>query len=164
MDWWESSDAVEQREIPEEDVFSLTAGPVLMYFQSGLVIGSASDPAQNSVIIWVEKDDTGYTTNESLENDPELYAISALDKQYSNSYWGRIVGQKIRMVNIIKCDPQNALLAEFPNKVGVEIVMDNREKFILSHGLHNNSDDFSVIPDSYIDRRLSESLRRENML
>ena len=68
------------------------------------------------------------------------------------------------MVNIIKRDPQNALLAELPNVVGVEIVMDNGEKFILSHGLHNNSDDFSVITDLYIDRRLLESLRRENML
>ncbi|MED4953415.1 hypothetical protein NYE69_01460 [Paenibacillus sp. FSL R5-0527] len=164
MDWWESSNAVEQCEIPEEEVFSLTAGPVLMCFQSGLVIGADSDPAQNSVIIWVEKDDTGYTTNEPLENDPELYAISALDKQYSNSYWGRIVGQKISMVNIIKRDPQNALLAELPNEVGVEIVMDNGEKFILSHGLHNNSDDFSVITDSYIDQKLLKSLRRENML
>lgn len=137
--WWEGSDALEQCEIEEEDVFSLTAGPVLMYFQSGLVIGAASDPSQNSVITWVEKDDIGYTTNEPLENDPELYAISALDKQYSNSYWSRIVGQKIRMVNIIKRDPQNALLAELPNVVGVEIVMDNGEKFILSHGLHNSN-------------------------
>ncbi|MCM3703366.1 hypothetical protein [Paenibacillus macerans] len=162
--WWESSDAIEQCEIPEEDVFSLTAGPVLMYFQSGLVIGAASAPSQNSVNIWVEKDDTGYITDEPIENDTELYAISALDKQYSNSYWSQIVGQKIRMVNIIKRDPQNALLTELPNEVGVEIVMDNGEKFILSHGLHNNSDDFSVITDSYIDRGLLESLRRENML
>ncbi|RRJ67452.1 hypothetical protein EHV15_06945 [Paenibacillus oralis] len=115
-----------------------------MYFQSGLVIGAASDPSQNSVILWVERDDTGYITKEPIENDPELYAISALDKQYSNSYWTQIVGQKIRMVNIIKRNPQNALLAELPNEVGVEIVMDNGEKFILSYGLHNNSDDFSV--------------------
>ncbi|GGF81101.1 hypothetical protein GCM10010912_27760 [Paenibacillus albidus] len=157
--WWESSDAMEQCEIAEEDVFSLTAGPVLMYFQSGLVIGAASDPAQNSVIIWIEKDDTGYITDEPIENDTELYSISALDKQYSNSDWNQIVGQRISMVNIIKREPHNALLAELPNEVGIEMVMENEKKFIMSHGLHNNSDDFSVITESYIDRKLLQNLR-----
>ncbi|VTR19266.1 Uncharacterised protein [Actinobacillus pleuropneumoniae] len=162
--WWESSAAMEQCEIEQEDVFSLTAGPLLMYFQSGLVIGVASDPSQNSVIIWVEKDDTGYITVDSIESDAELYPINALDKQYSNSYWSQIVGQKLMQVNIIKRDPQNALLAELPNEVGVEMIMDNGNKIILSHGLHNNSDDFSVIEESYIDRRLLESLRWVNMI
>ncbi|MDR6725223.1 MULTISPECIES: hypothetical protein [Paenibacillus] len=156
--WWESSEAMEQCEIAHEDVFSLTAGPVLLYFQSGLVLGAASDPAQNSVVIWVERNDTGYVTEEPTENDTDLYTISALDNQYSNSYWSQIVGQNIKMINIIKRDPQNALLAELQNEVGVELVMDNGEKFILSHGLHNNSDDFSVITESYIDRRLLANL------
>lgn len=141
---------MEQCEIAEEEVFSLTAGPVLMYFQSGLVIGATSD--------------TGYITDEPIENDTELYSISALDKQYSNSYWGQIVGHSIKTVSIIKRDPQNALLAELPNEVGVEMVMDNGKKFILSHGLHNNADDFSVITESYIDRSLLENLRWVNVI
>ncbi|MNI93354.1 hypothetical protein D3C73_1512920 [compost metagenome] len=68
------------------------------------------------------------------------------------------------MIDIIKRDPQNALLAELQNEVGVELVMDNGDKFILSHGLHNNSDDFSVITESYIDRRLLENLRWVNVV
>ncbi|MOA11515.1 hypothetical protein D3C78_1314610 [compost metagenome] len=162
--WWESSDAMEQCGIAQEDVFSLTAGPVLLYFQSGLVVGAASDPAQNSVVVWVERDDTGYVTDEPTEKDTDLYTINALDNQYSNSYWSQIVGQNIKMINIIKRDPQNALLAELQNEVGVELVMDNGDKFILSHGLHNNSDDFSVITESYIDRRLLENLRWVNVV
>lgn len=57
--WWESHEAMVQCGIAEEDVFSLTAGHVLMYFHSGLVIRAASDPERNSVLIWVERDDTG---------------------------------------------------------------------------------------------------------
>jgi len=162
--WWESHEAMVQCGITEGDVFSLTAGPVLMYFHSGLVIGAASDPAQNSVLIWVERNDTDYVSDDPIETDTDLFSINALDKQYSSSYWRQIVGHRIEEISIIKSIPQNALLAELANEVGVEFVMDNGNKFIMSHGLHNSSDDFSVITESCIDRRLLENLRWVNVL
>jgi hypothetical protein len=162
--WWESSVAMEKCGITQEDVFSLTAGPVLMYFESGLVLGAASDPAQNSVIVWLEKDNTGFVTDEPTETDAELFPISALDTHYSNPHWNKVVGQRINNIHIIKRDPQNALFAELQNEVGLEIVMDNGEKFILSHGLHDNSDDFSVIPKSYIDSSILDNLKSINAI
>ncbi|PSJ59038.1 hypothetical protein C7J99_31960 [Brevibacillus brevis] len=150
---------MEQCEIAQDEVFSLTAGPLLLYFESGLVIGAASDPSRNSVILWVEKDDTGYIKDESIENDTDLYPIDAEDKIYSSPYWGQIVGQNIKEINIIKRDPQNALFEELPNEVGLEIVMENDMKFILSHGLHDDSDDFSVLTTSQLEVDLIASLK-----
>ncbi|GIO86795.1 hypothetical protein J25TS5_37270 [Paenibacillus faecis] len=157
--WWEGKEAMEQCEIAQNEVFSLTAGPLLLYFQSGLVVGAASDPSRNSVIIWVEKDDTGYVKSEPVENDTDLYPIDAEDKTYSSPYWIQIVGQSIKEINIIKRDPYNALFEELPNEVGLEIVMENDMKFILSHGLHNDSDDFSVITASQIEIDILENLK-----
>ncbi|BFH64639.1 MULTISPECIES: hypothetical protein [Paenibacillaceae] len=157
--WWESEESMEQCEIAQDEVFSLTAGPLLLYFESGLVIGAASDPSRNSVILWVEKDDTGYIKDESIENDTDLYPIDAEDKIYSSPYWGQIVGQNIKEINIIKRDPQNALFEELPNEVGLEIVMENDMKFILSHGLHDDSDDFSVLTTSQLEVDLIASLK-----
>lgn len=157
--WWESKESMEQCEIAQDEVFSLTAGPLLLYFESGLVIGAASDPSRNSVILWVEKDDTGYIKDESIENDTDLYPIDAEDKIYSSPYWVQIVGQNIKEINIIKRDPQNALFEELPNEVGLEIVMENDMKFILSHGLHDDSDDFSVLTTSQLEVDLIASLK-----
>ncbi|CAI8891029.1 hypothetical protein EMIT07CA2_30302 [Brevibacillus sp. IT-7CA2] len=157
--WWESEEAMEQCEIAQNEVFSLTAGPLLLYFELGLVVGAASDPSRSSVIIWVEKDDTGYIKNDSVENDTDLYPINAEDNIYSSPYWIQIVGQDIKEINIIKRDPYNALFEELPNEVGLEIVMENDMKFILSHGLHNDSDDFSVITTSQIEVDIIENLK-----
>lgn len=149
--WWENEEAMEHCEIEPDEVFSLTAGPLLLYFESGLVIGAASEPSRNSVVVWIEKDETGYMKYDSIEQDTDLYPIDAVDNTYSNPYWIQIVGQHIKEISIIKRDPQNVLFEELPNEVGVEIVMENELKFILSHGLHNDSDDFSVIAPSQLE-------------
>ncbi|UIO43743.1 hypothetical protein LOY85_06205, partial [Brevibacillus brevis] len=85
--------------------------------------------------------------------------IDAVDYTYSNPYWIQVVGQHIKAISIIKRDPQNVLFEELPNEVGVEIVMENEMKFILSHGLHNNSDDFSVIAPSQLEISIIANLR-----
>lgn len=157
--WWESEESAEQCEIAQDEVFSLTYGPLLLYFESGLVIGVASNPSKNSIVLWVEKDNTGYIKDEAIENDTELYPIDAEDKIYSTSYWAQIVGQKIKKLNIIERDPYNALYEELPNEVGLEIVMENDTKFILSHGLHDDSDDFSVLTTSQLEVDILTSLK-----
>lgn len=157
--WWESEESAEQCEITQGEVFSLTAGPLLLYFESGLVIGASSNPSLNSIVLWVEKDKTGYRKDEPIEIDTELYPVDAEDKIYSTPYWAQIVGQKIKKVNIIKRDPYNALYEELPNEVGLEIVMENDTKFILSHGLHDDSDDFSVLTTSQLEVDLLPSLK-----
>lgn len=68
-------------QIEADEVFSLTAGPLLLYLDSGFVIGSASDPSRNSVTIWIEKDEHGNISDEPVELDAELYPIDARDKR-----------------------------------------------------------------------------------
>lgn len=149
--WWEGSEAMEQCEIEADEVFSLTTGPLLLYLGSGLVVGAASDPSRNSVTLWVEKDEAGYISNEPIELDSDLYPIDAQDKIYSNSFWDQIIGHKIKEIDIYQCDPYNSLYIDLPNEVGVVITMENDKKFILSHGLHDDSDTFSVLPETFLD-------------
>ncbi|HEX9061480.1 MAG TPA: hypothetical protein VF941_14965 [Clostridia bacterium] len=157
--WWQASEAVEQCSISAEEVFSLTAGPILLYFESGIVLGGASNPSENSVIIWAEKDGDTYTSEEAIENDPELWGIDAVDEKYSSDFWRKVIGKHIVDFSIIKREPQNAKYIDLPNEVGLMLVTEDNEKFILSHGLHDNSDDFSVITESQIDEGIVSKLQ-----
>lgn len=160
--WLKGDEAVEEYGIKSNDVFSLTAGPILLYFQSGMIIGASSDPSQNSVVLWVEKDGHGYVTNELIEEDAELYSINSKDIVYSSTFWSQLEGQQIKKISIIRCKPKNAKFASLPNEVGLLLTMSNGVSFILSHGLHDNSDDFSVITENDIDKRLVEDLNIKN--
>lgn len=156
--WLKGSEAVEEYGIEPKDVFSLTAGPILLYFKSGMIIGASSEPSKNSVVLWVERDDKGYIAKELIEKDSELYPIDSKDIEYSNTFWSQLEGQRVERFSIIRCTPKNAKFECIPNEVGLLIKMSNGIKFILSHGLHDNSDDFSVITENQIDERLIESL------
>jgi hypothetical protein len=68
----------------------------------------------------------------------------------SNSFWDQIVGRKIKDIHIYKCKPYNSLYFDLPNEFGVGITMENDKKFILSHGLHDDSDTFSILPEPFL--------------
>lgn len=156
--WLTCDEVIEEYGVKPQDIFSLTAGPLLLYFKSGMVIGASSNPAKNSVILWVERDGQGYVTSELTEEDSELYSICANDGVYSNVFWSQLQGQKVSEINIIRCIPKREMFSCLPNEVGLLFKMSNGKNFILSHGLHDNSDDFSVIEESQIDKRLLVSL------
>lgn len=156
--WVKGEQAVVEYELNSNDVFSLTSGPILLYFQSGMIIGAGSNPSIHSVTLWVERDNLGYVANELTEEDSELYPIYAKDKVYSSAFWSQLEGKEVREISIIKCKPLNAKYSVLPNEVGLLFTMSNGVKFILSHGLHDCSDDFSVIEETQIDKGLMESL------
>jgi len=153
--WCSEDEAVDEFEIDKKDVFSLTAGPVLMYFEDGLVVGAASNPSLNSVILWVEKNEDGDSISEPTESDDELFPV---DAKSQGGFWSHVLGQSMVALKIVHRAANSAKMAELPNQVGLLIVLDDGSEFILSHGLHDNSDDFSVIKRDQISDELLNQL------
>jgi hypothetical protein len=159
--WVSGSQAVEDYQIQYSQVFSLTAGPLIVHFDSGLVVGFSSNPSIGSVVLWVEKNEIGAVKKELTEFDKDLFNIDANDIKYSCSFWAGLIGQKIADTKILKRKPQNSLYEELPNEVGLVVTMESEDHFIASHGLHDNSDDFSVIKKSQIDVKIIEEIFSE---
>ena len=152
--WIPLNEAVDEYNIKEEDAFSLTAGPVLIYFKSGLVIGASSRPDKNSVTLWVEKNELGELDGNPLENR-ELFPI---DAKNSTKFWSCLAGKKVVSIRGINSTPRNAKLEELPNEVGLVFVLESGEEFVLSHGLHDGTDDFSVITMDQISKDIVPEL------
>ena len=142
--WFPLEEAVSDYNIREEDIFSLTAGPVAIHFESGLVIGASSNPGKNSVVLWVEKNELGEMVDNPLDKDHELFPFDA--KEGSNMVFA--LGKRIAAVRVLHRKSSNVIMQELPSEVGLVFDIVSGEQIVLSHGLHNNSDDFSVItPD-----------------
>lgn len=146
--WWAAEEAQQECGLESEDVFSLTAGPAAIAFDSGVVIGVASNPSMNSVSVWMERDGTGsLVRSEPLSSDEELHPISAKDPKFACPFWHQVVGARVDAVSILIRRPTTARLKELPNEVGLCFSLDSGAKFIVAHGLHNDSDDFVIIPE-----------------
>ena len=150
--WSAVEEVIEEDGISESEVFSLTAGPVLMYFNTGLVIGVGSNPSKNSVVLWVEKNELGQSIKEPIETDEDFFSIDAKDS--TNDFWMSIPEQKITAITILKVPAKNAKFKELPNEIGLLVTMNDDKQFILSHGLHDDSDDFSIIEKNQVDDSL----------
>lgn len=136
---WSPKEAVARDEdMAPELVFSRTAGPLLITLESGLVIGVASQPALISVTLWREQ--PPYTSA-----DPELHPIEANDPVFSDAGFGQMLGKRITAVAVVTRDPENAKWEDRPREVAVVLTFDGAPELFLSHGLHDNSDDFSVL-------------------
>jgi len=159
---WEQPDrAAIEYGIEAKEIFSLTAGCLIIGFDSGLFIGYSSQPSKNSVITWVEKNEDGETeTSEKLaEGDNELYPVDARDAVYSNIFWARLVGQRISNITILKRSYSSSLYEDLANEIGLLFEVEDGSRFIAAHGLHNNSDDFSVIQESQIDSEIRNDIQ-----
>ncbi len=146
--WEPEKKAIEEYGLAKEEVFSLTAGPLLMYFDDGLVVGSSSNPSRNSVVLWVEKNEAGRFIDRLSEDSEELFAIDSKD-QYS---WNDYLNKKIDSLKIIKGKMTGVKMEYLPNEVGLLVSFEGGLEFILSHGLHDGSDDFSVIKREQISK------------
>jgi hypothetical protein len=136
---WSPKEAVAREDgLRPELVFSRTAGPLVIVLESGLTIGAASQPSLISVTMWLDRPPRTST-------DPELHPIEADDPTFSESGFAQMLGKRVRTVTILKRDPENAKWEGRPREAGVVLGFDGAPELILSHGLHNNSDDFSVL-------------------
>lgn len=140
-----------ENDLRPELVFSRTAGPLLITLESGLVIGAASQPSLISVTLWL--DQPPY-----ISSDPELFAIEAADPKFSEPEFAQMLGKRVTAVAILTRDPENAKWEDRPREVGVSLMFDGAPDLILSHGLHDNSDDFSVLMRKDVSLSLSSRL------
>ncbi|WP_439624851.1 hypothetical protein [Gemmata sp.] len=144
--WSPPDEAVSEWNIdPEKLAFSLTAGPLLIELGDGTRIGAASDPSLISVILWAERDRGGREREPRLADDDELHPIPATDERYAPAAIRKLIGLKIEAVRILKRQPELAKWEAYPCEAGVLIEFAGGGKILLSHGLHDDSDDFSVI-------------------
>lgn len=150
--WWVPSEAQNECRLAEsKDVFSLTSGPAVIEFDSGFAIGVASDPSLNSVSVWVERDESGVVTRtEPVSSDGELYPVSATDPQFASVFWHQVIGASVSSVSVLVRLPSTARLGRLPNEVGLCFSLDSGAKFVAAHGLHDDSDDFVLIPEQLI--------------
>jgi hypothetical protein len=150
--WWPAAESAKECNIPNESVFSLTAGPLLITLQSGLVLSVGSMPHLISVILTVERDESGrFLNDEPAEDDDELHPINAADPVYSSEEFRRLVGKRVTSIHVLRREPKDARWTSRPREVGVVLGFDSGGELILSHGLHDGSDDFSVITRNQID-------------
>lgn len=156
--WWKAEDAEQECGIGRKDVFSLTAGPLAVEFDTGMILGMASDPSINSVLVWTEKDKEGRMLQEEpLESDDELHPISATSTEFADNFWRDVLGSTVVGVSILVRRPTSARLSQLPNEVGLCFSLNSGLKMLAVHGLHDDSDDFAVIPEE----RVLNSLRPE---
>lgn len=148
--WWPTEESDREENVSPADVFSLTAGPVLLGFDTGLILCFGSQPSLISVTMW--KDDAGCTSG-----DLELHAIDAGDPQHSRALFAQMVGRKVTRITLLKRAPKNAKWEERPREVGLIIRFDGANDLVLAHGLHDDSDDFAVL----VREQVKESLWSE---
>jgi len=153
--WLAPEAAVSQYGLSRGDCFSLTSGPIAIRFANGLIIAFGSEPSLASVICWTERDLTGRWSNERLDLDSDLFPVSATDNRYSTPGIKSVIAEILTGFTIWKRPPVNHLWDELPREVAIRLVVTNGHDLWLTHGLHNDSDDFSVLEES----RLMEKLR-----
>ena len=147
--WWPGEEVSAKCGINDEQAFSLTVGPLAVYFEDGAIIGLASDPSLNSVVVWDEEARRNASDCASLEKDSELFAIAETGT-FSTNYWRQFNGLSLKGMVILKRIEMNAKERERPSEVGLNLKFEGGKGFIASHGLHDDSDDFSVLEETKI--------------
>ena len=142
--WWPADEVASQYGIPDEHAFSLTAGPLAIYFEDGAILGLASDPALNSVIVWDEAASRANNISLSLDADDELFAIPD-HGPFAGGGWENFAGLTLSEFIILKRVAMSSKEQNRPSEIGLRLKFNGDASFIASHGLHNRSDDFSVL-------------------
>ncbi len=144
---WDPVDyVVNELQVPAAAVFRYTLGPLVIVLDNGVQVGFNSIPAQASVVVWLEDSPDLPTERDGrLAGDPEFYPIDVTDPVYGDVNISTVLGNAIEAIALLVRAPKNALLADLPREAGVVITLANGAELVAAHGLHNDSDDFSVI-------------------
>ncbi|MDY7574618.1 hypothetical protein [Actimicrobium sp. CCI2.3] len=162
--WWAKEEVTNECHIRKEQTFALTAGSLAVIFEDGNVLGVASDPSMNSVIVWLDHACNQVDINPPLCDDPDLFPILATDKIYSEPVWEKFIGSTLTAFSILKNKEMSAGEAAVPSELGLCFYFNNNECFIASHGLHDGSDDFSVLMDNQINSVIKSTLEEYDFL
>ncbi len=144
--WWPKQDISGECGVEREFSFSLTAGPLEVVFDDESSMGIASDPSLNSVIAWNERAPGGSVcVSLPLAEDAELYPVNSDDEVYAGQFWQKFINKRLIGFSILKKQRMTALENELPSELGLCFIFEGNLRFIASHGLHDGSDDFSVL-------------------
>ena len=125
-----------------DEFFPQALGPILFYFEDGLVIGGGSIPSNNTIVMWVEKNEDGEHCEWLQEMSEKAIPFYAKDFDEWQIYLNKVV----KSVTIIKEIPDSdSRKLDLPNERGVLIEFENGISFIMAHGLHDCSDSESLI-------------------
>lgn len=151
---------IEERfKAPPSSVFRRTWGPLLVFMESGLILGFGEQPSEASITVWVERNEDGQQSPEdSLLDDPEAYCIDVSDQVYSEGLIHNLIGQEISHVSIVERDnPRWA--REVAGEVGVVLGFENGVELIISLNLCENIDDYAIILRDEIDPEILDQLQ-----
>lgn len=129
----------------------------MVYFEDGLVIGFSDDPSGNTLVLWVEKNEIGQTTEWLLETWDESIPFYAKDFEQ----WNVFIGREVRSVSIIKeidINNENPRIDSLPSERGILFGFDNELSLIISYGLNSPSYDTTVINLEQIDPYFGDRL------
>ena len=152
LSWWPAEEALERlREVDArrgpETLFSLTAGPLGVELDSGLILGFGSRPSEASVTVWVERDEAGRErpASRSILRDAELHVVDGFDPGVAEPEVVRCAGRRVERVTLLRRRAGDVRLARLPRDAALVITFDDGGPLMPSHGLHDGSDDFSVL-------------------
>lgn len=144
---------------PPAQYFSWCGGPMLITLDTGLEVRVGSDPELMSVVILVETSEAGIlAVRYPLRDNADVYCVDILDSVYSNETMRAFVGKRIRTFRLLQLATKYAAYEERPREAGLVVVFEDGSELLLSHGLHDTSDDFSVITPEMIHPELCSKL------
>lgn len=136
--WWPPDVVSERFKVERPDCFSLTCGPLELALDSGVSLMLASDPGQSGIVAWTRP----CGRDREAQDD---FLIEAYDSDYSRTRWSRLIGRAIHGHSLLRLVDPSPMMALRPSVVGLTISFGYGMHLLASHGLHDGSDDFSVL-------------------
>lgn len=147
----------QEYDLTAEECFSMTIGPMVIAFESGLQVGLLEDLDLNSVKIRVEQTETGEQSPLAFVKDREFFSLEA-GTSVSEPFWNRIPGQVIRDIRIIRRKPINVRFEDLPNEIALRFELESGDDFVAGCGVSKGSYDFHVISKQAVDPGLLPDL------
>ena len=137
---------VDDYDIDPQDLFSLADGTLVVQLNNGQTTAFDVEPRQNSVVVW----EVG--TNETADHDSEFDDGCSVHAS-AFSLWSRHLNQKIAFFEVLERSPKAARFEDQPREAGLVIGLDDGSEFLVTCGLHDDSNDISVIhrPEIHVD-------------
>lgn len=159
--WWPKVEISNECRIENVKAFSLTAGPLAVIFEGGTTLGVASDPKINSIIVWFDRENGNRNIDPTLDEDVDLFPIDSSESNYAEPFWSEFTNCVLVGLSIFKKKTMSIGEKELASEVGLCFHFNNGMKFIATHGLHNESDDFSVLGNSSLIDLVADGLLEE---
>jgi hypothetical protein len=156
--WVAPEQAVREYALTAPQVFGRTAGPIALEFESGLILGVASQPSENAVVVWWERDEHGATQAEPLSQAADLSPVSADDPRYADASWATLLGARLMAIRVFRSVGRSAKEDAAPSETALEFQFERGPSLFCVHGLHDNSDDFSILHEPEILPELRRAL------